>query len=248
MNRLLEIGFRRVGRWSLVDDALAYHVDEHGRLRNILYAFVDGDQVLYIGKTVQALSSRLIGYRTPGAGQSTNIRNNANIKQLLQSGRDVAIYALPDSGLLHYGQFHLNLAAGLEDSLIAVIDPEWNGGRRTRESEETREARSVAERSGYAFPVKIGATYYREGFFNVPTYAESNFGADGQTIDIFCGHSPEPILGVISRTANSNGSPRIYGRRQLRNWFQTNITEGAPVHVDVLSPTSIRILAHSEPL
>jgi hypothetical protein len=33
-------------------------------------------------------------------------------------------------GLLAYGGFHVNLAAGLEDSLILDLSPLWNGGRK----------------------------------------------------------------------------------------------------------------------
>lgn len=243
MNRLLEIGFKRVGSWSLVNGALAFELDDHGRLRNILYAFVAGDQVKYIGKTLKALSTRLSGYRTPNADQSTNVRNNANIKGLLLAGQAVDILALPDSGLLHYGQFHLNLAAGLEDSLIAVIDPDWNGGRRTREADEAPAARpSLPEpEPEQTFPLKVGATYYEQGFFNVPVQASSLFGTHGQTIEILCGDNQDPILGTINRTANSNGTPRIMGRRHLRDWFHGAFAEGEAIHVEVLSPTSVHL-------
>jgi hypothetical protein len=42
----------------------------------------------------------------------------------------VAIYVLPDNGLLYYGGFHVNLAAGLEDSLVRELQPPWNGGKK----------------------------------------------------------------------------------------------------------------------
>jgi hypothetical protein len=38
----------------------------------------------------------------------------------------VEIYALPDNGLLRYGGFHVNLAAGLEDSIVRDLNPPWN--------------------------------------------------------------------------------------------------------------------------
>src|SRR5262249_54205155 len=88
----------------------------------------DGE-VKYVGKSDHSLYTRMYGYKNPGPSQITNVRNNARIRALLQSGAAVDILALPDNGLLHYGQFHVNLAAGLEGSLIAVIDPEWNGSR-----------------------------------------------------------------------------------------------------------------------
>ena len=81
---------------------------------------------MYIGKTTQKLKKRMYGYQNPGPSQSTNIRNNANIKSILASGTPVELYALPDNGLLHFGAFHLNLAAGLEDSINKELRPKWN--------------------------------------------------------------------------------------------------------------------------
>ena len=40
------------------------------------------------------------------------------------------IFVLPDNGLLHYGLFHVNLAAGLEDSIVRELNPPWNGDQK----------------------------------------------------------------------------------------------------------------------
>ena len=93
---------------------------------NVLYAFVSAGTVLYIGKTVGSLSGRMSGYQSPGPTQSTNTAGNRSLKHLLSQGPTVEIHALPDNGLLFYGGFHVNLAAGLEDSLVADLKPEWN--------------------------------------------------------------------------------------------------------------------------
>ena len=45
---------------------------------------------------------------------------------MIKSGSAVDIYALPDPGDMEYKGFHLNLAAGLEDSLIRELKPSWN--------------------------------------------------------------------------------------------------------------------------
>jgi hypothetical protein len=82
--------------------------------------------VLYVGKTVQPLKKRMYGYQNPGPTQSTNIKGNKNIGDLLAGRKQVEIYALPDNGLLHFGVFHINLAAGLEDSIVKMLFPEWN--------------------------------------------------------------------------------------------------------------------------
>lgn len=98
--------------------------------RNILYAFVMGDEFMYIGKTTQTPRARMAGYKNPGPTQSTNVWNNTQIRELLDQGQCVEILALPDNGLLYYGGFHVNLAAGLEDSLVRDLNPPWNGGRK----------------------------------------------------------------------------------------------------------------------
>ena len=85
---------------------------------------------MYVGKTVQPLRIRMAGYKTPGPTQPTNIKNNGKIREALAQGKRVEIMVLPDNGLLHYGGFHVNLAAGLEDSLVRELMPPWNGGQK----------------------------------------------------------------------------------------------------------------------
>lgn len=129
MNRLLDIGFVHAGRWSLTESkVLEVSLMLHAAQRNILYAFVTDGIVKYVGKTTQTLSERMAGYQRPGPTQTTNRKNNQRIRECLEAGLCVEILVLPDSGLLHYGSFHINLAAGLEDDIIHTLDPEWNGG------------------------------------------------------------------------------------------------------------------------
>ena len=126
LDRLLAMGFRLAAHWSLPGPELECAFVEHATARNILYAFVAGGAVVYVGKTVQTLRQRLYGYRRPVATQSTNLKGNRLIREALGAGHPVAVYALPDHGLLYYGGFHVNLAAGLEDSLVATLKPAWN--------------------------------------------------------------------------------------------------------------------------
>jgi len=129
MNRLIEIGFEQVGHWRVENGRISHELTRLATQRNILYAFIRDGAVMYIGKTVSPLGTRMSGYRNPATSQSTNVRINKHITDCLAEGAAVDVYALPDNGLLHYGRFHVNLAAGLEDDLIRVINPPWNGGR-----------------------------------------------------------------------------------------------------------------------
>lgn len=123
---LIEVGFRQVGEWRLQNGKPQYSLSAEATSYNILYSFVSGDDARYIGKTTIALRDRMYQYQNPGPSQRTNIRVNGLLKGALSRGALVHIYALPDDGSMQYHGFHLNLAAGLEDSLIAELKPEWN--------------------------------------------------------------------------------------------------------------------------
>jgi hypothetical protein len=133
LSRIVAIGFKRVGDWTHAGGGIVFALDESFVTeRNVLYAFVVGGELMYIGKTINSLHDRMQRYKTPAKtaakGGSTNIKNNENIRLILGRGESVEIFALPDNGLLHYGGFHVNLAAGLEDSLVHELKPPWNGG------------------------------------------------------------------------------------------------------------------------
>ncbi len=92
----------------------------------MLYAFLSDREVLYIGKTTQPLGRRMHGYQRPGPTQVTNIAVHAKILGLLGSQRQVDVYALCDTEAFHHGEFRVNLAAGLEDTLVRELRPQWN--------------------------------------------------------------------------------------------------------------------------
>lgn len=243
MNRLLEIGFDRAGHWCLDQGKLKFELTRHATRKNILYAFVCDGEVKYVGKTVQALALRMSGYKTPGKSQITNSNNHRRIKDLLAGDVAVDIYALPDGGLLHYGKFHLNLAAALEDDIIKIVDPEWNGGKPEPLNEllQAGFTETLSAPPAEVFTLTLQPTYYQRGFFNVDVSSQRFFGADGETIELFLGSNPQPVLGTINRRTNTNGTPRIMGGAELRDWFSSNAKIMDCIAISVLSPTSIRL-------
>jgi len=126
LTRITDAGFLVVGRWEDRDGSPVCRLEKEATTYNILYAFVSGDEVLYVGKTTIALRDRMYQYQRPGPSQRTNIRVNGLLGELLKSGRSVQILALPDPGNMEYRGFHLNLAAGIEDSVIKTLQPVWN--------------------------------------------------------------------------------------------------------------------------
>ncbi len=126
MQTLIELGFEIAGEWQLSETVLTCSLTQHATESSILYAFVSAEQVLYIGKSVRTLSQRMYQYQRPGPTQRTNIRNHANIKQILKKSESVRIYAFVPQEQLHYRSIPVSLAAGLEDILISRIKPVWN--------------------------------------------------------------------------------------------------------------------------
>ncbi len=240
MNRLLAIGFQFAGYWQWSDDRLVCKLDRFATANNILYAFVSDGEVKYVGKTVRSLQRRMSGYERPTATQSTNLRLHALISECLRSASAVDILALPDNGLLHYGPFHVNLAAGLEDDVIAVLRPSWNGAPKPDRLETSEAGESPLMTHQFEFTLQ--PTYFKTGFFNVPIADSRWLGDHGQEIEVYCGSTAQTITGVINRTANANHSPRILGGADLRNWFESQLTVMDQVRVLVHSPVSIRLI------
>ena len=271
MNRLLQIGFESVGHWKLSNGEPVFDLTRMMSESNILYAFVSDGEIKYVGKTTQPLAKRLLGYQSPGPTQSTNIKNRAKIKNLLIEGKVVDILALRDNGLLHYGNFHINLAAGLEDSLINKVRPEWNGrsgiesplsdypvsdnaddvqtSATSHTSTKTMlecDAAVVTNSVPQSFVLTVHKAYFNSGFFNVPIAYDRYFGEDLAQIEIHCRNNEEPLVGYINRTANQNNTPRIMGATDLKRWFRENFRLNGQVKVDILSPNSIRLKAISQ--
>ena len=246
-SRLLDIGFKRIGRWVMEQGDLSLEMDAAQDGRNVLYAFMVDDEVKYIGKTVRSLRARLYQYLRPGPTQSTNIRNRANILAALEAGRSVHIFALIDNGSRHVGEFHLNVAAGLEDSLIDKLGPAWNGVTKMDQSPISSAAPAplnpppLPRQSTPAHVFHLRPTYFNQGFFNVPADSSRFYGADNAAIQIYCGNSTTSMKGKINRSANNTGAPRIIGGTALRNWFQRECRVNQVLGVEVLQMNAIRI-------
>jgi hypothetical protein len=116
-------------------------------VRNALYAFVQGGKVNYIGKTARSIRRRFVGYSNPSSTQQTNQRCHGNIKAALEQGSEVRIFVFTPISDLRYGEFQIDLAAGLEESLIVAFAPPWNGreGKRLLTEQAEREATEEIE-------------------------------------------------------------------------------------------------------
>lgn len=273
---LLNVGFVDVARWLLSGEQLKCQLDgEHvaaNRLLleepNVLYAFVQDEEVQYIGKTTRSVRKRFAGYQRPGRTQRTNVRCNRNIKEALKGGAEIRILVFAPISDLRYREYEINLAAGLEDSLIKAFDPPWNGREKNEPITEEAEREEAEENADGAaaeiaapdttavdpisgkglasFRIALGQAYYHQGLINPGVDASRFLGTDGEPIQVLFDDGSEPVLSRINRTANPSGAVRIVGRnREIADWFQRNFSIGDTVHATVIDPNRIRLFGGS---
>ena len=262
LERLQEIGFELAGEWLLENDGPCIEVRRYAAAANVLYAFASDGELLFVGRSGRSLGLRMQGYELGGPPRSVRARNRERIIAMLMLDQQVALYAMSDPGSMLYGSFRVNLAAGLQHSLIDALDPPWNkaaGGtfdsadptplnmvpsaarkpRRGADSADDRYAGIATARPGYRF--LVGYMYMNKGFFNVPVRYSRLFGQDRETIKILCGREKSTIHGHIDRSSNTNASPRIIGGGALKNWFEEHAGLNNPVDIDILAPNAVWI-------
>lgn len=91
------------------------------------------------------------------------------------------------------------------------------------------------------YRLRLSKTYYNEGFFNLGVDVERFITYDEGPITILVGEDRQEISGRVTRKANQNGTPRIFGGAELRDWFQENFKRGEIGQVVILEPDRVWI-------
>ncbi len=127
LNELINIGFVKIGSWNYKDGNLQFSNDIGLNSQNALYSFAIGNTVKYVGKTTNSIEKRLSQYAKPHSTQRTNQRVKVSLISELTKGNSVEIYVfVRNEKVGDFGIFELNVSAGLEDSIINILNPEWN--------------------------------------------------------------------------------------------------------------------------
>jgi hypothetical protein len=250
----------------LDSDRLDYTIEHSDKsiinFPNALYAFVlnadneNGGEIMYIGKTTRSLKNRFLGYTNPGNNQQTNKKVNAGIKALLEKGEEVNIFCFKSLENLSWGQHTINLAAGLEDSLVRNFKPSWNGSQTTKqfvtESQELeREIDSNPNPDNSVemdqieiidrFDVTLGVAYYKHGFINPGVRVDNFFGKVGETVKLLI--DGKELEAKIDRTANLGGNVRLYFGKHLFEILQRKFKFGDTISYGIMSDNKIVLLS-----
>ena len=124
---LIGIGLEDAASWKLTIGGFKTVGDKAARWKwltarpGALFAFCSGDKVLYIGRSTTTLSKRFAAL-----GDAANTLLSQAIHKLLASSKEVRILVLADQPTISWGPFVIDLASGLEESLIKAFRPSWN--------------------------------------------------------------------------------------------------------------------------
>jgi hypothetical protein len=176
MQKLVDLGFDKAAVALLKKDhagvvtGIKIEISKYSLAKNLLYAIIftknedeiDLWQVRYIGHTRKSFSNRMNGYQ---AGKGTNVNNRVHkeIKRHLGTGGVVVVYVMADKLLLSMQELHVDVAAGLEYSLIRYYS-DYNkekgfpplinlaGNPNVAANEEEKQAELVEEDADYHGP------------------------------------------------------------------------------------------------
>jgi len=89
------------------------------------------------------------------------------------------------------------------------------------------------------YDLKLHKTYYDKGFFNLGVDVSGFVRKTSGLATLLLGEKRTPVRVTVNREANQNGTPRIMGGVQVRDWIQKNLRELETVHVEILDPETI---------
>lgn len=234
--KLIDLEFTKIGCWKTDDDGLNYEVFENKsnefEIDNSLYIFFDSenDRILYVGKTTQTLKKRFYGY-IRGNGQSTN--SKIHKKLVKERSGKILILSLNDVLPFNWGIYNINLAAGLEDSIIELEEPEWNGRSSETEMNEKSLITNHSEINDKFFIVSLSKTYFEIGSINVPLKKSDLLGKHEDIITIELSKNNKQITTQINRNAVKNRSVRINPNREIKEYYNKFYKMGDKVKITI---------------
>lgn len=241
---LIKIGFLKIGNWVIgKNDRIEFKIkDEYINHRNLLYAFEINNIVKYIGITEITIKERMNNYKSGhqnnlSAG-STNKKLNSKIKKEIEENKNVNIYILKNDTPIDYYGYKINLSTGIEKSLIEAFDFNnnlWND-RGTNNKINLKPIKKMKKHQ-----IKIGKTYLESGYINPRKEASLLLGNNDEEL-IIVTHDDNKLTCKINRTANKNGSARIQGGNDLKNYIGRSYKLNDLIEFDIINKNTIKII------
>ena len=216
MDKLVQLGFIESAQTSMVNNRLAIEIIKNENASNILYAIVvvNGEDiadwnVIYIGHTRKSFKNRMSGYKQ-GKGNAVNNRIHNKIIEFLNQDKVVKIYCMTDHFNIRTNDLYIDIAAGLEYSLISYYK-EYNkvnnhpnlqniagnenyiinnlinidlleDEEKKEENENYLEAKPINSEYINSFNYVLKPTYWNTSFMNIPIRFSEYFGEHQETV------------------------------------------------------------------
>jgi hypothetical protein len=84
------------------------------------------------------------------------------------------------------------------------------------------------------YRLTLQRTYYDKGFFNLGVDVSGFVRKTSGPATLLLGPNRVPVQVGVNRDANQNGTPRIMGGANVRDWIQRNLREMEVVNVEIL--------------
>lgn len=261
MENLLGLGFKKIGKWNLIDNELIFEIDSFAKDSNIVVAFVQGESVKFISLAEDSLDNLLMKITNNNNNDKYYLKLINYLKEALKEN-DVEIYAMKNK---KFFGFITKFSKEDINKIIQEFSPLWNKEnlkdrvkdmlKRDRVAVEKSEKEKLKkeiqnpgstekklkkEHPSYIFI--LTKSYYERGFFNIKTSHSQLVSGDKVPINIILG-SKKTIIGRISRTANATKVARIIGNKPLRLWLEKNSGINKELKITFINKKKIKLEA-----
>lgn len=261
MERLLELGFKKIGKWKIIDNKLIFEIDSFTKDSNIIVAFVQGEAVKFISLAEHSLEHLLIQLTNNENENKYSSKLISYLKEELQEN-NIEIYAMKNK---KFFGFVTKFSKEDINKIIQDFSPSWNKEnlkdrvkdmlKRDRIAIEKSEKEKLKkeiknpgstehkpkkEHPSYIFV--LTKSYYERGFFNIKTSYSHLVSGDKVPINIILGPK-KTIIGRVSRTANTTKVARIIGNKPLRLWLEKNSGINKELRITFINKKKIKLEA-----
>lgn len=261
MKKLLELGFKKIGKWNLFNNILDFEIDSFSKDSDIVVAFVGNTTIKFIALSETSLENLLMKFKNEKTEDDYFSKISNYLKKELKEN-SIEIYALKNKKF--FGLFS-KFSKDDINKMIREVSPSWNRENlkdrvkdilkkdrvaiKKSENEKIKkeiknpgstEKKPKKEHPSYIFV--ITKSYYERGFFNIKTNYSHLVAGDKVPINIVL-DSKKNILGRISRTANATKVARIIGNKPLRIWLEKHSGINKEIKITFINKKKIKLEA-----
>lgn len=260
MKKLSELGFKKIGVWKKNENNIFFQLKELNDAKEVLFAFVIDENVIYIGYSPINFETFLQTYANPSDIDLEKIKIKKFLLNKINDNK-ITIYALKNRkffGLLKkFSDYQIseliteykpllnsnNLKNRMKNIVgrdrTAVVESE-KLKKLNKDKEEAKKAKKKYET--YIFI--LGKSYYERGLFSVKAAYSHLVGKNKSELELILidkDKNETVISARVSRTLGSSKTARIIGNKPLRIWFEKNTHVNDELRITFIDKDKIQL-------